>query len=140
MRNPIALLALAGVAACGGSGATVSNPSPRLCQGEQIVVVTNDWKGTIDVLARIPGVARPPVLGTLPPGANSQIPVPKDATEIYSLQTGRDEPDAMTRQLRRFVRYKFECREDSAETSGAGLRTLRVALNLRLSRLEEASL
>lgn len=110
------IVALTSLAACGGRSTpagTAPSPDPgalRACDGGQNVQVSNDWTGAVDIVAQVGDEGRPRGLGTVQAGQRADFGVPEGARDVYALQAGRDEPNALTMGMRRYVRMRFTCR------------------------------
>lgn len=103
------LLALLTATACGGNTAS-TGLGPRSCPADRLINVTNDWNGTVDIYARLEGSDGRRALGTLAAGGHAEFVAPPGTFEVYALQAGRDEPNALTMTMRRYVRFRITCR------------------------------
>jgi hypothetical protein len=110
MKRTIGSIGLLALAACGGGSGTPNvSAAPNSCSGQQVVTVTNDWTGGVDIFGRVGG-GEPRPLGTVPAGSRAEFPVPAGTTEVYPLQEGRDVANATSRNLRQFVNIRYQCR------------------------------
>jgi hypothetical protein len=110
MKRAIGSIGLLSLIACGGSGNPNLAASPGSCSGQQVASISNDWTAAVDVFARAGTTGEPRSLGTLQPGLRQDFPVPPGTTEVYVLQEGRTEPNAVSRNLKSFVNIRFQCR------------------------------
>lgn len=110
MKRTIGAIGLLSLIACGGSGNPNLSAAPGNCSGQQVASISNDWTGAVDVFARTGSAGEPRSLGTLQPGLRQEFPVPAGTTEVYVLQEGRTEPNAVSRNLRSFVNIRYQCR------------------------------
>ena len=111
MPRSIGALCLVALVACegGAGGSTNVSAAPNSCPGQRVAIVTNDWTAGVDVFARVPG-GEPKALGTVPAGLRAEFPVPAGSTEVYVLQEGREEANAVSRNLKQVVNVRYQCR------------------------------
>lgn len=110
MKRAIGSIGLLSLIACGGSGSPNLSAAPGTCAGQQVATVTNDWTAAVDVFARTGSSGEPRPLGTVQAGQRQDFPVQPGTTEVYVLQEGRTEPNAVSRNLRQFVNVRYQCR------------------------------
>jgi len=111
--NPLALLALLALAACGGNRPQDSVPEPReiaTCNGNAFVSVINDWNRAVDIYASTNGSLGSTPLGTVPPGSTMEFVLPRDATGAVAATPGLTDPVPVTSAARPYVRLRYLCR------------------------------
>jgi hypothetical protein len=81
-------------------------PRAAACQGERIVIVTNNWNRAVDVYASA-GSASPIILGSVLPGGRDEFVMPFESTYAYTRPTD-GAPTGNTTQGGAQLRY--QCR------------------------------
>ncbi len=107
--RPLITIAILLLAGCGGRGDPESEPGPVACAGQQVVIVTNDWNGAVDVLAHTAS-ATPTELGTVPAGDRAEFLLPGGVGSVSAKPSGLGDPSRNPTTLRQRVRYRFVCR------------------------------